>query len=117
MAKQLFALNREAAENQVSLVVEAYETLVSSRKSLESVAEGQTASVWTADGKSVDLATELTTKYGSALKWLNAIQAELTDAAVKLDLAIKETTQLDEAQRAFYLQKLGSILDPATLKA
>lgn len=117
MAKRMFALNREAAENQVSLVVEAYQTLMATRKNLEGVAKGQTAAVWTADGKSVALASVLTSKYGSAVQWLDAIQLELIDAAQKLNLAIKETDQLDEAQRADYLKKLEKVLGPEPVEA
>ncbi|WP_307377176.1 hypothetical protein [Microbacterium sp. W4I20] len=95
-------MDEDTAQTQIDLVQEAYDTLVKSRATLEHLAEGQTTSLWTADGKSVDLATELSTRYQSAIKWLDSIQLELNTAFVNLDKAIQETNQLDADQKASY---------------
>lgn len=97
-----FGMDEDTAQTQIDLVKEAYEMLVESRSTLEQLAEGQTTSLWTADGKSVDLVAALSTRYQSALKWLDSIQLDLNTAFVNLDKAIQETNQLDADQKASY---------------
>lgn len=99
-------MDADAATNQVKLVVDAHEALEKSYGALVILAEGQTTSIWTADGKSVPLAAELTAKYNAALKWYATIHAELIQAAENLSAAIKETTALDETSQAGYLSQL-----------
>lgn len=112
-----FAIDFDTAETQVGLVVEAYDALVKSRASLTDLGGGQTSAVWTSDGKSVALAAELATRYDSALKWLAALETELTDAAENLRLAISETSKLDDLQKAMYQAQLDKILGPRTIEA
>lgn len=116
-AKRMFAVNKEAADNQVSLIVEAWETLMASKGRLEAMANGQTAKVWTSDGKSVDLANALTLKYGAAVQWVSEIQRTLKEAAVNLEAAIRETDQLDDQQRGDHLKRLEKILAPDSIEA
>lgn len=97
-----FMMDKETADNQAELVLEAMETLATSAAALENLKEGQTAALWTADGKSVDLAAVLTARYASAVKWLAAIDLQLREAAVNLSKAIDETDQLDADQKANY---------------
>ena len=97
-----FGMDEETAKSQIDLIAEAYDTLVKSNATLEHLAEGQTEVLWTADGKSVDLAAALTSKYNAALKWLESIQWDLNEAFVNLDKAIQETNQLDADQKAAY---------------
>lgn len=104
-----FGMDKEAADNQVSLVVEAHNALEASGAALGRLAEGQTPTMWTADGKSVPLASELTARYTAALKWREAIQLELSSAAENLRAAIKETTELDENAQAAYLSRLDLV--------
>lgn len=97
-----FGIDEDTAKSQISLIEEARTTLDNSRATLVHLAEGQTPTLWTADGKSVDLISALTSRYQSALKWLDSIRADLENASVNLDKAIQETTQLDEDQKAAY---------------
>ena len=97
-----FGMDEETAQTQIDLIKEAWDTLVQSRSTLEHLAEGQTTSLWTADGKSVDLVTALSERYQSALKWLDSIQLDLNAAFVNLDKAIQETNQLDADQKVAY---------------
>lgn len=97
-----FGINEDTAKSQIDLIKEARATLDDSRATLVHLAEGQTESMWTSDGKSVDLIAALSAKYEAALKWLDSIQAELDLASVNLDKAIQETTKLDDDQKASY---------------
>jgi hypothetical protein len=115
--QRFLEMDLETAETQVDLVVEAYDSVVSSRKTLGELADGQTASLWTADGKSVALATALTTRYTAALTWLDAIEANLKAAAENISLAIKETTQLNESQKDGYYAQLETILGTGSVEA
>lgn len=108
-----FGMDKEAADNQVNLVVEAHNALEASGDALVRLAESQTTSMWTADGKSVPLASELTARYNAAIKWREAIQMELNLAAEKLRLAIKETTELDDNAQAWYLSRLDHVFGEA----
>ncbi|MBW8762982.1 MAG: hypothetical protein JF592_10400 [Microbacterium sp.] len=115
--QRFLEMDLETAETQVDLVVNAYDSIVSSRTTLANLAEGQTTSLWTADGNSVALAAALTTRYASALKWLDAIEANLRAAAENIALAIKETTQLNESQKDGYSAQLEKILGTRTIEA
>lgn len=115
--QRFLEMDLETAESQVDRVVEAYDSVVSSRKVLGDLAEGQTSSLWTADGKSVALAAALTTRYTAAVKWLDAIEANLKAAAENLRLAIKETTQLNESQKDRYDAQLEKILGTGSIEA
>src|SRR6218665_1264685 len=95
VAKRLFRMDVDMAERQVNLVVDAYKSLGASKATLERVAAGQTSSVWTADGKSVELAAMLTARYNATLAWRNALEAQLDRAREILRLAIDSTTQFD----------------------
>lgn len=97
-----FGIDEDTAKSQIDLIEEARITLDDSRATLGHLAEGQTPALWTADGKSVELIAALTSKYQSALKWLEAIHADLDNASANLAKAIQETTQLDEDQKATY---------------
>lgn len=97
-----FGINEDTANSQIELINQARITLANSRETLEHLAENQTEKMWTADGKSVNLMAALTAKYNSAVKWLDAIQLELDQAAVNLEKAILETTKLDDDQKASY---------------
>lgn len=108
-----FGMDKEAADNQVNLVVEAHNALEASREALVRLAEGQTTSMWTADGKSVPLASELTARYNAAIKWREAIQLELSLAAEKLRLAIRETTELDDNAQNWYISRLDRVFGEA----
>lgn len=114
--KRMFSIDRETANSQVNLVVEAYETLITSRPKIEAIGNQQTAAVWTSDGKSVDLSAMLRSKYGSAAAWINAIHEELCIAAENLTRAIIETDQLDERQRQDFLKKLDKIPAPVAVE-
>lgn len=105
-----FKMDKETAALQVSLLVEAYETLADSRINLEELREGQTTSLWTSDGRSVALAKALTERYNSALAWLDAIQVKLNDAFDNLNQAIDETDKLDESQKDRYRAMLNAAL-------
>lgn len=97
-----FGMDEETAKSQIDLIEDAHNALANSRATLEHLAEGQTETLWTADGKSIDLMTALTTRYNAAIKWLDSIQSDLNDAFVNLDKAIQETNQLDDDQKAAY---------------
>lgn len=109
-----FRMDRDMAERQVTLVVEAYSSLNASKATLEGIAKGQTTSVWTADGKSVELAAMLTARYNATLVWRDALEAQLDRARENLRLAIDDTTSLDEAQQAYYLGLLDGADDVTT---
>ena len=98
----MIQLNAEMANSQSKLLVECTDLLDKCLDLTESLREGQTALVWTEDGKAVELAKVLTSKYESSVKWLTDLRKELLEAKENLDKAIKETTLLDEAQKASY---------------
>jgi hypothetical protein len=98
----LIQLNAEMANSQSKLLVECTDLLDECLSLAQSLGEGQTALIWTEDGKAVDLAKVLTSKYESSVKWLTDLQDELREAKENLDKAIKDTTLLDEAQKASY---------------
>ena len=100
-------MNEAQAALQVTLVEDAYAALSTSRKMLEAVARGQTASVWTADGKSVELAAMLTARYNATLAWGAALEAQLDRAKENLVLAIESTTKLDEEMQQRYIDRLN----------
>lgn len=111
-----FKMDADTAAVQVGLVRDAIETLADSRESLTRVGEGQTEAVWTADGKSVDLAVALRARYESAVKWLDAIESELNIARENLLKAIDETTDIDEASKQKYRTLLYKAEEPSTTK-
>ncbi|WP_156149307.1 hypothetical protein [Microbacterium foliorum] len=108
--QRVFEMDGDTAQNQVALITEAYDALNQSRGTLADLADGQTVTVWTSDGKSVPLAAELAAKYRAALKWRDAIEENLRAAAENIRLAITETTQLNEAQKSRYYAQLDAVL-------
>lgn len=100
-------MNEAQAAQQVKLVEDAYAALGASRKMLKGVAQGQTASVWTADGKSVELAAMLTARYNATLAWGAALEAQLDRAKENLVLAIDSTTKFDEEAQQRYIDRLN----------
>lgn len=107
-AKRVFRMDRDMAERQVKLVREAYQSLGASKTTLEAIAGGQTSSLWTADGKSVELASMLTARYNATLVWRDALETRLDTARALLRQAIDETTSLDDDQQAYYIGLLDS---------
>lgn len=107
-------MDRDMAERQVKLVVEAYKSLNASKSTLEGIAKGQTTAVWTADGKSVELAAMLTARYNATLAWRDALETQLDRARENLRRAIDDTTSLDEAQQAYYIGLLDGADDVTT---
>lgn len=97
-----FGMDAETADTQIDLIRDARETLALSRETLEHLAEGQTPVVWTADGKSVDLAGALAAKYQAAMAWRDSIEHALDAAETNLLKAIDATNQLDADQKAAY---------------
>jgi len=100
-------MNEAQAALQVKLVEDAYAALGTSRKKLQAIAEGQTAAVWTADGKSVELAAMLTARYNATLAWGAALEAQLDRAKENLVLAIDSTTKFDEEVQQRYIDRLN----------
>lgn len=100
-------MNEAQAALQVKLVEDAYAALGASRKALEAIAQGQTATVWTADGKSVELAAMLTARYNATLAWGAALEAQLDRAKENLVLAIDSTTKFDEEAQQRYIDRLN----------
>ncbi|WP_309127393.1 hypothetical protein [Microbacterium sp.] len=101
MAK-IIQLDAEMADSQFKLLVECTEMLDKCQETAESLREGQSSLVWTADGKSVDLAAALTSKYNSSVLWLTELRKELREASENLDRAVKDTTLLDDTQKSQY---------------
>lgn len=95
-------MDEDTVKSQISLILDSRQMLDDSMEAMQNLGKGQTATVWTDDGRSVDLMKELTARYDSAQRWLQSIREDLQEAAVNLDLAIKETTQLDEDQKVRY---------------
>jgi len=95
-------LDQDTADSQTKLILESRQRIEDSREVMAKLGEGQTALLWTDDGKSVDLMRELKTRYVSAQKWLDALDRALDEAARNLNKAIAETTQLDEDQKVQY---------------
>ncbi|WP_448719451.1 hypothetical protein [Microbacterium natoriense] len=100
-------MNEAQAALQVKLVEDAYAALGASRKALEAIAQGQTATVWTADGKSVELAAMLTARYNATLAWGAALETQLDRAKENLVLAIDSTTKFDEEAQQRYIDRLN----------
>lgn len=109
MVMKVMQMNADYADSQVKLLQECVETLASSRKVMVNLREGQTASLWTADGKAVALTDALKGRYNSAQLWLDEIGRQLEEARVDLETAIKETDQLDDGQKAYYQNLLYNV--------
>ncbi|GAA2860803.1 hypothetical protein MIAR_22470 [Microbacterium arabinogalactanolyticum] len=106
----IMQLDESMANSQLKLIAECKELLDSCEKASESLREGQTSLIWTADGKSVALAEVLTSKYNASVKWLKDIRKEVDEAAVNLDKAIKETKLLDEQSKDAFSAQLVSVV-------
>ncbi|SJN46173.1 hypothetical protein FM104_14635 [Microbacterium esteraromaticum] len=102
-------LDLETAERQVKLLERCQQKLDESVEQMEELRVGQTEQVWTADGKSVDLAAKLTAKYLAGREQLNAIQKDIAEAHENLKLAIEETRLLDEEQKRAFAAMLKTI--------
>lgn len=103
-------LDESMANSQLKLIAECKELLDKCEETSESLREGQTSLVWTADGKSVALAAALTSKYNASVKWLRELRKEVDDAAANLDQAIKETTLLDDASKHNFTAQLVNVV-------
>lgn len=99
---KVIQMNADNAGYQVSRLQECVEALKSSQKLMEDLREGQTGTLWTEDGKSVDLTQALRGRYASAKLWLDELARQLEEARVNLDKAIDETDQMDADQKAYY---------------
>ncbi|MFT4157361.1 MAG: hypothetical protein QM630_05450 [Microbacterium sp.] len=106
-AIRMVQLNKDEAGRQVKLIEDACASLGASKVQLEGVAAGQTTSVWTADGKCVELAAVLTARYNALLAWRDALDAQLDRAKENLVLAIDSTTKFDEATQQEYIDRLN----------
>lgn len=95
-------LNPDTADSQTKLILESRQRVEESREAMAKLGEGQTALLWTDDGKSIDLMRELKARYVSAQKWLDELDRALDEAARNLNKAISETTQLDADQKVQY---------------
>ena len=95
-------LNADNADYQVRRLQECVDALRSSQKLMQNLREGQTATIWTADGKSVELTEALKGRYRSANLWLDELARQVEEARVNLEKAIAETDQLDADQKAHY---------------
>lgn len=102
MIMKVIQMNADNADFQVNRLQECVEALKSSQALMVQLREGQTAALWTADGKSVDLAEALRGRYRSAKLWLDELAKQLEEARVNLQTAIDETDQLDADQKIHY---------------
>lgn len=109
VSRKLAKMDRDMAERQVTLVMEAYQSLNASKSALSNVAAGQNAGAWTADGKSVELASMLTARYNATLAWRDALEAKLDRAREILRQAIDSTTEFDEETQRGYLAILDNV--------
>jgi len=100
--KKIMRLDAETAERQLKLLDDCREMLQTSTESMRAIRDGQTGTVWTTDGKCVDLTDQLREKYLSGVKWLRALHADVDEAYVNLQQAIKETDLIDENQKVMY---------------
>lgn len=114
-----FVMDKETAATQIKLVEDAIERLVASREKLESLREGQTAVMWTSDGRSVALAAAFTERYVAAVKWLDGLEETLIEARDNLNKAVTETNDLDEQQdenyQIIHAKAVGSYLPRGTV--
>lgn len=99
---KVIQMDADYAYSQVKLLEKCVDALNSSQKVMVNLREGQTAALWTADGKAVALTEALKGRYNSAQLWLNELGEKLELARVNLLKAIEETDQLDAAQKAYY---------------
>lgn len=97
-----FQMDEETAIRQIALVDDAQKVVDALRVSMVNLGEGQTALVWTADGKSVDLTAELKTRYDSAQQWLDSISAELALTRDNVGKSISTTKLMSEQQKHYY---------------
>ncbi|MFC7788301.1 hypothetical protein ACU045_04875 [Microbacterium sp. MAHUQ-60] len=95
-------MDADTADSQTKLILESRQAVADSRKVMASLGEGQTALLWTEDGRSADLIKELRARYEAAQLWLDSIDRDLDEAARNLSKAISETTQLDADQKVQY---------------
>lgn len=102
MMPHIIQLNREMADSQYKLLVECTDMLDKCQETAESLREGQTELIWTADGKAVDLAAALSAKYTASVQWLTELRNELREASENFDRAVKDTTLLDDTEKAQY---------------
>ncbi|BDZ39589.1 hypothetical protein [Microbacterium suwonense] len=113
MAGEGIQLDAETADRQIELLLESQEMLESSSETMVKLAEGQTALLWTADGKCVDLTDELKARYDAARLWLEEISKDVVEARLNLQKAIDETNLLAEMEkerfRALLFKAVGVI--------
>lgn len=114
MVIKMMRMDAANADYQVKRIVDCVDLVDQARKTLSELREGQTAMLWTSDGKSVDLAEELRTRYRSSEQWLASIREKLADASANLQKAIDETDDLDASQKAYYQVKLVQALGPVS---
>ncbi|GAA3932755.1 hypothetical protein [Microbacterium soli] len=110
-----FGMNEDAVLRQITLIDEAQDTVDRSRLTMRELGQGQTALLWTADGKSVELAAALRTRYEAGERWLDAIAKDLATARENLHTAIEETRLLNDQQKEHYhnlLNRTGSTTSP-----
>ena len=103
-------LDESMAQSQLKLIAECKELLDKCEETSANLREGQTSLVWTADGKAVELAAVLTSKYNASVKWLRELRREVDDAAANLDQAIKETKLLDERSKDDFTAQLVRVV-------
>ncbi|MDQ0614177.1 hypothetical protein QF046_001818 [Microbacterium sp. W4I4] len=109
-------MDADTADSQTKLIIESRQSVAESRKVMASLGEGQTAVLWTDDGRSVDLMRELKARYDAAQLWLDSIDRSLDEAARNLNKAISETTQLDADQKVQYQNLLYRAVGTTTPK-
>lgn len=106
------SMDRDTVEYQVKRVVSSAERIGQVKDTLASLQDGQTPMLWTADGKCIDLASELKTRYRSSELAVNDILKRLVAIRDNLKKAIDETDQLDAEQKRGYQVILANALGP-----
>jgi len=104
------SMDRDTVEYQVQRVLSSAEAIGQAKKALASLQDGQTPTLWTADGKCVDLAGELKNRYHSSELAVNDILKRLVEIRDNLKKAIDETDQLDADQKQGYQVILANAL-------
>lgn len=112
MASETFQMDLERAEQQVDFLEKCFESLEQSRQMLEEIRKDQTALLWTADGKAVELTAVLRSKYQAGVKWLAVIGADLEESRLNLRKAIDDTLALDDTQKAAFQTLLYRVAGP-----
>lgn len=104
-----YKMNAEEADYQLKRIQECVDVVEACKQTIDKLDEGQTSTLWTADGKSIDLIDAIKARYTSSKLWLTELTRQLEEAHFNLQKAVDETDQMDAEQKERFQKALGAI--------